>query len=254
MPVAAAVRPSSTRAETSALRRLPKEAQDKFEHLRRTELRARSTINGLREEIIRITESRHDAETQLDRFDRAHAGEYSTDGMGKQIPLQHPEREHIVETIKSCRAEHARLLAEQEASEPGISAASIVEWLSKQGDKSFVLAPATNNKTEIPSLAGLQRNRETQAQLRDQIATLENAPLSAADMKQTMRAQITAAAEGGQPDISPLAHGGEIAWATRQFLALTHGASPTVVPPPFVMPVHSPSGCTAMRSSPSWTP
>ena len=123
MPAVATALTTHNRAEASALSRLPKEAQANFEHLRRIELRARSTINGLRDELIRIRETRQDAERELAKFDEQHAGKYVIEedektGLRKRLPFTNADREALVAQIAACRAEHTRLLAEQEATPP----------------------------------------------------------------------------------------------------------------------------------------
>ena len=228
MPAATAALSTHNRAEASALSRLPQSAQQKFEHLRRIELRARSTINGLRDELLRIRETRQDAERELAKFDEQHAGKYVIEedektGLRKRLPFTNPDRNNLVATIAACRAEHTRLLAEQEAA-PIISTANILAWLKDQGDTQFVAAHTPNKIGRIEVLAvALEKNRDAQAQVQDQLVAIESEPLTAADAKAAMRAEIEAMAESGQPNISPLFAGQPIVWATRQFLTHTLG-------------------------------
>ena len=96
--------------------------------------------------------------------------------------------------------------------------------MKEQGDTQFVPAHTPNKigRSEVLAVA-LERNRDAQAVLQDQLTAIENAPLTAADAKAAMRAEIEAMAASGAPNISPLFAGQPIIWATRQFLAHTHG-------------------------------
>lgn len=237
MPTAAAVsRSFETEGGALALSKsLPKPAQDKLESLRRIERRARALIEGLREELQRVVENRHDAERQLGRFDRDHAGMVSWEdneetGGRVRVPLRDPEREAIVARIAELKGEADRIRAEQAASDPGFSVQHIMDWLTTDHPSTkFVMVSSTKIAKSENLLSALERNRDAQATLRDQLVDVENRPLTVSEAKASMRAEIAAMAERGKPDITPLFHGQSVHWATELFVAGGNGTHPHVV-------------------------
>jgi hypothetical protein len=71
----------------------------------------------------------------------------------------------------------------------------------------------------IDKAASLDDIRAQHADLLDQLAVAENAPLTAAEAKAATRAQIELIAERGQPNVSSLFHGGAIAWPDEILVA-----------------------------------
>ena len=128
-------------------------------------------------------------------------------------------------TVETSKAELARLSAEQEAANVGFSTANILDWLASQSTK-FVAAPVPFIKlSKGETLTDLMdRNREAQAAINTELATVQNAGRTITEAKSAMRAQVAGLAEKGRPDVANLFHGGAVVWPTEMFSAGGHGA------------------------------
>ena len=121
-----------------------------------------------------------------------------------------------------------RLREEQTAANLGYSIDNITDWLVSQSTKFATAAPALKLGKENLADA-LERNRQAQSAARDELATVENAPITIAEAKAAMRAEVAALVERGRPDVGTLFHGETVAWPTEQFTASGHGAHEYVV-------------------------
>jgi hypothetical protein len=227
---------SNANAVGARLKALPASAQQKFERLRRAELRSRALIDGLSDHQRRVRESRDLALRDLGIFDRRHPPEFTYEvsnketGERKSVPVVFPERAALVERIESDKSELARLADEQQAANLGYSTEGLLDWLASQSAK-FVAAPVpfvkpAKGETLTDALA---RNREAQATVNAELATAQNAGRTVAECKLAMRAQVDLLAEKGRPDVANLFNGHAIAWPTEQFTAGGHGAHQYIV-------------------------
>jgi hypothetical protein len=235
-------RPEATRNADSGdtrLRKLPTSAREKFERLRRTELRARALIDGLLDEIQRVRERRDEAVRDLSIFDRRYRPEAEFDyeespetGTRKRVPAQFPEREAILQRIERCKSELQHLTQEQAAGNVGFSTSDILDWLASQSPSvKFIAAPVPLVKPAKGDTLSdaLNKNRQAQSAIRDELSAAENARCTIAEAKDRMRAAVANLAEKGRPDIGNLFHAGEIGWADTQLTAGGHGHHDTVV-------------------------
>ena len=236
----AASLPVSTDAVAQArLKALPQPAQLKFEHLRRVEFRTKAMNDGFYEEANRIREVLGNAQRDLGRFDRLHQPEaaftYEEDkktGRRTRVPADFPARAAIVARIDAAKAELRRIQDEQAAIRPGFIMDSINDWLIDQSpSKKFVDARVTPKLAKGETLAAaIDRNRDAQSRVSDDLARIRSAPRTGNEAKALMRAQVAAFAELGRPGVETLFHGGgEIRWPTEQFSAACHGAHPSVL-------------------------
>jgi hypothetical protein len=214
------------------LRSLPKPARDKFEKLRRAELRARAMADGLYDLQQRAREQVHNAQGELGMFDRRHPPLWQHAVLGdptsEQVAVEYPERFIILAAIEAGKVELARLNAEQAGADLGFATSNLLDWLATQSPSTkFVAAPTPLVKlTKGESFSDtLKATRDGQAALRDEIATTQNAPLTIAAAKLLAREQVALLADRGRPDITNLfSSSGQIEWPQEQFTAGGHGA------------------------------
>lgn len=215
----------------------PPAARDKFERLRRIEVRARTAIDGLYDEMQRIREQRDNAVRELAQFDRQqnpNTFTLETDeatGTQKRVPAKFPERDAIVARIETLKAELHHLARAQAAANVGFSTENILDWLAQQGAAKFVAAHAPLMKPAKGEnlIDALARNREAQAVCRDDLSVAQNARRTIAEVKEAMRAEVMRVAEQGWPDVSNLFVGGEITWPSEPFVAHGQGTNAAVV-------------------------
>ena len=223
-------------AADARLKSLPISARDKFEKLRRAELRSRALIDGLYDQQQRVREQRDLAQRDLAIFDRRHPPEFTYEesnkdtGERRRIPVVFPEREALVAKIEHGKSELTRLADEQRAANLGYSTDDILSWLASQST-TFVAAPVPFVKPgKNETLADLlEHNRQAQSTINTELATAQNAGRTIAEAKAAMRAEVARLAEKGRPEVASLFQGGNIEWPSEQFVAGGHGAHQYVV-------------------------
>ena len=227
--------PSNADTADARLKALPVSARDKFEKLRRAELRSRALVDGLYDQQQRIREQRDHAVRDLGIFDRRYPPEFTYEesnkdtGERRRIPVVFPEREALVAKIEHGKSELTRLADEQRAANLGYSTDDILNWLASQPGK-FITAPAALKlaRGETPADA-FTRNVEAIAAINAELATAQNAGRTIAEAKAAMRAEIARLAETGRPNVTSLFHGGGIEWLTEMFVAGGHGVHEHIV-------------------------
>jgi hypothetical protein len=214
------------------LKALPQSAQNKYERLRRVALRARAFADGIYEETARVRELRGDAQLELGRFDRQHRPDAAftyvegPDGTRKRVAAQFPQRDAIVARIDAATAELKRLQDYQAAASTGFNFSDLDAWLVDQPTSArFVDARALPKLAKGDTVAlALERNREAQARVANDLTRVRNAPRTVAEAKALMRQQVSALADLGKPNIADLFRGGVVRWPTEQFVARGYGA------------------------------
>lgn len=227
--LAAASRPNvrPTDPDAARLSALPAAAREKFDKLRRRELRARALADGLSDAIDRARETRDGALRVLALHDRQYpmaeflAKEDPETGEGrrvKSVPADFPEREVLVERVAAAKAELQRLQDERNAANLGYNTTSILEWLAAQSPSArFVVTKSVARPANVTE--ALARNEVAQAAARDQLAAAENARATVAEAKTKMREEIEHTARVGRPGVAGLFHDGQIEWPTKLFTA-----------------------------------
>jgi hypothetical protein len=211
---------------------LPKEARDRFQHLRALESRAAALRDGLLDQRRHVRTELEDAQRELGRFDREHqpdtAFAYEEDaktGKRKRVPAVFPERVKLVEQINTLKAEMARLDTEAAETARGYTTDNILSWLNgvPATARFAVVAPrfvVPHGKTLDDVL---DANRQEQAVISERIAELENAQNTVAEAMERIRADVNALAERGRPDISEALFGGSVRWPMAQLVTEVHG-------------------------------
>jgi hypothetical protein len=218
-PVSAQYRYNFPNSEAAAIARLPKSAQAKLEHLRKIETRARVLRSGLFEEINVARDNYQAAVRDLARFD---ADNRLVEKIveGKRVSVPDPGREELANWVEQKKAELQRLQSEQNLTNTGFAMADIIDWLITSQSAKFIAVPAKLPKIDNLS-AALQKNRDQQSALNDELIALETAPMTKAEAKAAMRAAVAALAK--QPDVSGLFYDQQLSWPTAQLVA--HGNS-----------------------------
>jgi hypothetical protein len=218
-PVSAQYRYNLLHTEATVIARLPKSAQAKLEHLRRIEGRARVLRTGLFEEINIARDNYQAAVRDLARFDSENRFVEKI-VEGKRVTVPPPGRDELANWAERCKAELQRLQSEQNLTNTSFAIADIIDWLITSQSAKFIAVPVKLPKIDNLS-AALQKNRDQQSALNDELIALENAPMTKAEARAAMRAAV--AALGKQPDVSGLFYGQELTWPVAQLVA--HGNS-----------------------------
>jgi hypothetical protein len=222
--------PAPESALAKRMRSLPQPAQAKYERTRRAAIKAHAIVDGLRNEIESVREQRDAAMRDLGiherRYPEGFTYEATPEGGRKRVPAQDPERDALAAMVEASTAELKRLYAEQQAVVvPDIS--GLTDWLLAQdpGAK-FVLAavPLPKLAKNETLAAVLERNLSDQRRAEDELATVRNAPRTAAEAKARMRDEVARLAARGRPEVDGLFHGKGVGWPTHQFIAGGHGA------------------------------
>jgi hypothetical protein len=224
---------TETPRRADPLRRLPAAAKAKLEHLRRIEQRSRALVDGIEDERERVRQQRDDATRQLAIFDRNHAPQFKrvddpATGGTKKVPVEYPERVELLGQIEDAKAELQRLAAEQREASLNFSVADLAIWAQQDhGRLADVPAPKLPRGTNLSE--ALEANRAEQSAIADQLEALRNAPLSTAEAKSRMRAEVAALAERGRPMVDGLFYENGITWPETQIIATGAGETSTVV-------------------------
>lgn len=225
MPSTAISFPTGDDAAIARIATLPAVAQRKLEALRRADLTQRALVDGLYEQQRRVREQVGAAEMNLAMYDRQRPPHMLVQqGDSGQEEAEDPDRLVLVERIVSLKAELRRLSDEANNSGIGVSITDLMSFLAEQPvNKKWTAAPIPLIKpTKSEPLADiLFRVRADQAALRDRLATIEGAPLTATEAKAAARAEIDEIAQRGAPDVSGLLSGVGIGWPTE--LLTTNG-------------------------------
>ena len=213
----------SAPSEVSALAKLPQSAIAKFEKLRALEVRATALRDGLWNAIQTARENLSAAQRDLLNFDKRYGATVTVIKDGKRVEEEQSGRAPLREQAERLQREVKRLNAENAATNLGYNTSDIVAFLSST-NATFVAVPAPKVVVDKgQSLSDcLAQIRARQSEVRDEIVSVENAPLPPQECKEQLRAQIAAIAEKGAPDISGLTHGLPIAFATEILTASGH--------------------------------
>lgn len=210
-------------SEVSALAKLPQSAIAKFEKLRALETRATALRDGLWNAIQTARENLSAAQRDLLNFDKRYGATVTVIKEGKRIEEEQSGRAPLREQAERLQREVKRLNAENAATNLGFNIADLIAFLSGS-NATFV--PANLPKVVVEkgqSLSDcLAQIRARQSEVRDEIVSVENAPLPPQECKEHLRAQIAAIAENGQPDISGLLHGLPVAFPTELLISSGH--------------------------------
>jgi hypothetical protein len=210
-------------SEVSALAKLPQSAIAKFEKLRALETRANALRSGLYEAYNVARENFGNAQRDLLKFDRQYGATVTVIKDGKRVEEEQTGRAPLREQVERLKVEVARVAAEQKATNIGFSTSDIVAFLYSSSAEFVAVAPSRVAVEKGQSLSDcLAQIRARQSEVRDEIVSVENAPLTAPEAKEQLRAQIAAIAEKGQPDISGLLHGLPVAFPTEILTASGH--------------------------------
>jgi hypothetical protein len=215
--------PYSSQSEAVALSKLPRPAIEKFERLRALETRANALRSGLFEAYNTARENYGNAKSDLVKFDRQYGATVTVIREGKRVEDEQTGRAPLREQVERLKLEVARIAAEQKSTNIGFSTSDIVGFLASSSAEFVAVTPPKVVVEKGQNLSdSLAQIRARQSEVRDEIISVENAPLPPQECKEKLCAQIAAIAESGAPDISGLTHGLPIAFPTELFTASSH--------------------------------
>lgn len=227
---------SGTNPIDARLRHLPPDAVEKFEKLRRAELRTQAVLDGLQDAIARTREQRDRAARALAIFDRQNADAFTVEtdeksGQHRRVATVFPERVALAEEVEGFKRDLQHLAGEVAAAGLGYSTEAILDWLAEHSSAKFVMAPTSPAKLAKGAhlLDALGQNRESQASLQSQLVAVQNARRTVAEAKAAVRHEVSQIAERGRPDVASVFIGGEVAWPNETLTAHGYGEGAAVV-------------------------